>query len=74
MNYLQLVFAVGILFGIRLMSSPKTAVAGNVLGALAMLGAIAATLVGEGIVSNVLLWIGLVIGSGIGILFAQRSS
>ncbi|NMA60795.1 MAG: NAD(P)(+) transhydrogenase (Re/Si-specific) subunit beta, partial [Firmicutes bacterium] len=40
MLILQLLFIAGFIYGIRLMSSPKTAVKGNMLGALAMFGAI----------------------------------
>lgn len=55
MLILQLICIAGFVYGIRLMSSPKTAVAGNLLGAGAMLGAVLLTLLGEGILTLPLL-------------------
>ena len=68
MNYLLLVLAAVMLYGIRLMSSPKTAVAGNALGAGAMLGAIAVTLLAEGIITYPILWWRLSPGTNVGIV------
>ena len=61
MLILQLICIAGFVYGIRLMSSPKTAVAGNLLGAGAMLGAVLLTLLGEGILTLPLLWAGLIL-------------
>ena len=72
MNYLLLVLAAVMLYGIRLMSSPKTAVAGNALGAGAMLGAIAVTLLAEGIITYPILWWGLAAGTAVGIVGAVK--
>jgi NAD/NADP transhydrogenase beta subunit len=42
-DLLGLVFVIGTVWGIRLMSSPTTAVSGNLLGAVSMTGAIIVT-------------------------------
>ncbi len=63
-----------VLTGIRLLSSPKTAVAGNRLGALAMLGAIVAVLLRNQVVDAPLLLAGLVAGGLIGIALAARTT
>jgi len=60
------------LLGIRLLSSPRTSVAGNRLGALAMLFAVGAVLLHNGIIDAPLLIAGLVAGSAIGAVFAAR--
>lgn len=72
MLILQLLFIAGFIYGIRLMSSPKTAVKGNMLGALAMFGAIVVTLISEGILTLPVLWAGLLVGSALGIWLAQK--
>lgn len=72
MLILQLLFIAGFIYGIRLMSSPKTAVKGNLLGALAMFGAVVVTLVSEGILTMPLLWAGLLVGSALGAWLAQK--
>lgn len=71
---LSLFFAALFLTGIRLMRSPRTAVAGNLVGALGMLGAIVATLAGEGLVSVRLVWMALAAGAGIGYIMAIRAT
>lgn len=68
----SLVLTAAILYGIKLMSSPKTAVRGNQVGALSMLIAVCLVLVHNNIVSTGLLWISLAIGSFIGYLLAAR--
>lgn len=65
-NVLGLVFVAGIVLGIKLMSSPETAVRGNLIGAVSMVGAIALTLLAEGIIDLQILWVSMVIGSAIG--------
>lgn len=72
MLVLQLLFIVGFIYGIRLMGSPQTAVAGNRIGACSMLGAILLTLIGEGILTVPLLWAGLALGSAVGVWLARR--
>jgi NAD(P) transhydrogenase subunit beta len=61
-----------VLLGIRLLSSPKTAVAGNRIGALAMLGAIVAVLVHRGTIDLPLIIAALIVGGIIGAVFAAR--
>ncbi len=65
-NVVGLVFVAGIVLGIKLMSSPETAVRGNLIGAVSMAGAIVVTLLAEGIVDLKLLWVSMAIGSVIG--------
>ena len=72
MIYAQLLFIAGFIYGIRLMASPRTAVAGNILGAVSMLGAILVTLAAEGIISAALLWAGLALGTLLGIYLAYK--
>ncbi|HHY09620.1 MAG TPA: NADP transhydrogenase subunit beta [Firmicutes bacterium] len=72
MLYLQILFILGFIYGIRLMSSPKTAVRGNLLGALSMLGAIIVTLIAESILTVSLLWVALLVGTVLGIYMAQK--
>lgn len=72
MNYLLLLFAAVMLYGIRLMSSPKTAVLGNALGAAAMLGAVVVTLLAENILSHAVLWWGLAVGTALGAALAYK--
>ncbi len=60
------------LLGIRLLSSPRTSVAGNRLGALAMLFAIAAVLLHNDIIDMPLLIAGLLVGSVIGAALSVR--
>lgn len=72
MNYLLLCFAALMLYGIKLMSSPKTAVLGNALGAGAMLAAIAVALLEAGILTYPLLWAGLGVGTALGWVAAVK--
>ena len=53
---------------IKLMSSPKTALVGNRIGALSMLGAILFMLIYNDIITIPLLLVSLIIGAFIGIL------
>jgi len=71
-DLLGLAFVVGTVWGIRLMSSPTTAVRGNLIGAVSMAGAIIVTLVAENIVSVQVLWIGMAVGGALGYVFAVR--
>ena len=71
-NLAALALAAGMLWGIRLMSSPRTAVKGNLLGSLCMLGAIVLTLSSHGIMSRRLLWLSMAIGGAAGYVLAAR--
>ncbi len=66
----NLVFILGIVLGIRLMNSPKTARMGNLLGAACMLIAIATTMISNKIISMNILWVSLVAGAFIGCFLA----
>ncbi|HUX13677.1 MAG TPA: NAD(P)(+) transhydrogenase (Re/Si-specific) subunit beta [Spirochaetia bacterium] len=58
--------------GLKGLSHPRTAVRGNLLGAVGMLIAVAVTLLDRHIISYPVLVIGLVLGTGIGTLLALR--
>ena len=71
-NAIALVLIVGVLAGIRFMRSPRTAVAGNLLGATCMLAAIVLTLLHHGIVSTGICWGAMAAGAVGGGLLAIR--
>ena len=73
-SFLSLLFASGFLWGIHLMNSPRTAVRGNMLGAVSMLGAILFTLISHGIIGYGLLWLSIAAGGIIGYIIAIRVS
>ena len=62
-----------VLLGIRWMSSPRTAVRGNRLSALAMFIAVVLTLWNNRIMDVYLLWVAIAIGSGIGFMIGVRA-
>ena len=64
--------AVLFIFGLKMLSSAKTAVRGNRLSALGMLIAVVATLVSQGTVSYVWIVAGMIIGGAIGAVAALR--
>ncbi len=66
-----LIAAALFIFGLKGLTHPRTAVRGNLLGALGMLVAVVATLAG-GEFSFLLIVIGLIIGSAIGAVLAVR--
>ena len=61
-----------ILAGIKLMSSPKTAVRGNQRGAVAMLAAIIIVLAYNQIIDVPLLWVAIFTGGVLGYIIAMR--
>jgi H+-translocating NAD(P) transhydrogenase subunit beta len=67
-----LVASVCFIFGIKKLSSPKTARQGNQLSALGMLLAIVVTLIDQRIISYELIILGAIIGSLIGAVFALK--
>ncbi|NLJ61007.1 MAG: NAD(P)(+) transhydrogenase (Re/Si-specific) subunit beta [Firmicutes bacterium] len=71
-NLFGLVFALGTVWGIKLMSSPVTAVKGNLLGSVSMAGAIILTLLAENILSLPLLWTAIAIGTLFGYSLAVK--
>lgn len=60
------------IFGLKLLSSPKTARKGNLYGAVGMLLAIIVTLLSNEIVSFSAILVGLIIGSAIGVVAALK--
>jgi NAD(P) transhydrogenase subunit beta len=69
-----LCLAVGIIYGIRLMNSPATAVRGNLLGAGCVFAAIVFTLLSEGVLSSAMVWWSLTAGTVAGVLLAVKVS
>ena len=67
-----LVASVFFIFGIKMLGSPKTARKGNTYSAFGMLLAIVFTLLDKNIISYEWIIIGIVVGSGIGTLFATK--
>ena len=68
-----LVAAVLFILGLKGLSHPKTAVRGNLLGAVGMLLAIVVTLMDERIVSFQIIVAGFVVGGLLGVLMAYRA-
>ena len=66
------ILAVLVLVGISMMSKVKTAVAGNLLSALAMLCGIVATLFFAGVVSVWTIYVSILVGALVGSLLAAR--
>lgn len=71
-NAAYLLAAILFILGLKGLTSPRTAVRGNLLGALGMLLAMVATLVDRQIVSFDLIIAGIVVGSAIGVVWATR--
>jgi NAD(P) transhydrogenase subunit beta len=71
-NLVYLIAAVLFIAGLKGLAHPRTAVRGNMLGALGMLLAIAATLVDRSIIAYHWIIIGFVVGGVIGATFAIR--
>ncbi len=70
LNLLYLLAAVAFIVGLKMLSSPKTAVVGNAIGATGMLVAIVATLWLGGVVDFTIVIAGIVVGSLIGLILA----
>ncbi|MGC8917054.1 MAG: NAD(P)(+) transhydrogenase (Re/Si-specific) subunit beta [Thermoanaerobaculum sp.] len=70
LNLLYLLAAVSFIFALKMLASPKTAVAGNLTGAVGMLVAIVATLYAGGVVDFPTVLAGLALGSLFGLLLA----
>jgi len=71
-NIAYLIAASLFIFGLKGLSHPRTAVRGNMLGALGMLLAIVITLVDQSIISYEIIIAGVVIGGAIGAILAVR--
>ena len=70
-NLAYLVAAVLFIFGIKGMTTPKTAVRGNQLSAVGMLIAVVAALLEQNVVSYLYIIMGVLIGAGIGTFLAK---
>jgi H+-translocating NAD(P) transhydrogenase subunit beta len=70
-NLSYIVSAALFIFGLKMLSSPRTARAGNLISAIGMLLAIIMTLLDKGIVDYRWILIGLAVGSLVGILAAR---
>jgi NAD(P) transhydrogenase subunit beta len=71
-NIVYLIAAALFIFGLKGLSHPRTAVRGNMLGALGMLLAILITLLDKNIVGYGVILAGIVVGGGIGAVLAVR--
>jgi NAD(P) transhydrogenase subunit beta len=71
-SFAYLVAAVLFILGLKLLSSPRTAQRGNILGASGVLLAILTTLIFQGILSYTFIIAGLVIGASIGGFLALK--
>ncbi len=71
-NLCYLAAAVLFIYGIKGMTSPKTAVRGNQLSAIGMLIAVIAALLDHNVISYLYVIIGLIVGAGIGVFLARR--
>ncbi|MEE9252887.1 MAG: NAD(P)(+) transhydrogenase (Re/Si-specific) subunit beta [Thermodesulfobacteriota bacterium] len=71
-NLIYLVAAVLFIFGLKMLSSPRTARRGNMLAMLGMLIAIVITLLDRQIISWPYIMVGIIIGSAVGYIAAQR--
>jgi NAD(P) transhydrogenase subunit beta len=71
-NFSYLVAAVLFIMGLKGLSSPRSAVRGNLIGALGMLIAIIATLIDRHVLTFGWVLAGMVVGSGIGAFIARK--
>ncbi|MEE2732322.1 MAG: NAD(P)(+) transhydrogenase (Re/Si-specific) subunit beta [Pseudomonadota bacterium] len=71
-NFAYLVAAVLFIYGIKGMTTPKTAVRGNQLSAIGMLIAVIAALLEQNVVSYLYIVMGILIGAAIGTFLAKK--
>ncbi|MGI9534162.1 MAG: NAD(P)(+) transhydrogenase (Re/Si-specific) subunit beta, partial [Thermodesulfobacteriota bacterium] len=71
-NIAYLIAACLFIFGLKGLSHPRTAVRGNLLGAIGMLLAIVVTLLNKRIVSYEIIIAGIIVGSAIGAILAVK--
>ena len=60
-------------FGLKDLSHPRTAMRGNLLGALGMLIAVVVTLFDKQILSFEIIFAGIIVGSAAGVIIAQKA-
>ena len=73
-KFIYLLAAVLIILGLKGLSSPKTAVRGNIIASIGMLIAVIITLIANGTISIGWIFAGIIAGSLIGILLATRTT
>ena len=73
-KFIYLLAAVLIILGLKGLSSPKTAVRGNIIASIGMLIAVIITLIANGTISIGWIFAGIISGSLIGILLATRTT
>jgi NAD(P) transhydrogenase subunit beta len=71
-NLAYLIASILFILGLRGLTHPRTAVRGNLLGALGMLVAVVVTLLNRRIISYEVIFAGLVVGSAIGTVLAVK--
>ena len=71
-HFAYLVASVLFILGLKGLTHPRTAVRGNLLGALGMLLAVVATLVDQRILSGEYILLGVVVGALIGMILAVK--
>jgi NAD(P) transhydrogenase subunit beta len=71
-GFAYLIASVFFILSLKLLSSPKTARRGNLLGAMGMLLAIIVTLTDQKIIDFTFIIAGLLVGSAVGVFLAQR--
>ena len=71
-TFFAVILIVGIVWGIRLMNSPRTAVRGNRIAALCVLAGVVLTLVEKGLLTQGLLWGTMGVGALIGWVIAAK--
>ena len=73
-NFAYLVASVLFILGLKGLTHPRTAVRGNLLGALGMLLAVVVTLLDQRILSGEYILLGAVVGALIGMVLAGKNS
>jgi len=71
-NIIYLIASVLFIFGLKGLTHPKTAVRGNLLGAVGMFLAVLVTLLDRNIVSFEIIAVGLIVGASIGVFLAVK--
>lgn len=72
-NIAYLIASALFIFGLKGLAHPKTAVRGNILGAIGMLIAVLVTLLDRHILSYEIIFIGILVGSAIGVFLAIKT-
>ena len=72
-NTTAVLLVLGIVAGMRLMNSPRTAVKGNLLGSFCLLAAIILTLTRHGLMTRGTLWASMAVGASLGAALAARA-